>query len=43
MSGFQPRGARLKSTKIVSRAPRGSRFYTFVELTLIWVENWSFA
>jgi hypothetical protein len=34
MSGFQPRGARLKSTKIVSRAPRGSRFYPFVELTL---------
>jgi hypothetical protein len=32
-SGFQPRDARLKSTKIVSRASRGSRFYPFVELT----------
>jgi hypothetical protein len=28
------RAARLKSTKIVSRAARGSRFYPFVELTL---------
>jgi hypothetical protein len=34
-SGFQPRVARLKSTKIVSRATRGSRFYPFVELTLL--------
>jgi hypothetical protein len=33
-SGFQPRDARLKSTKIVNRASRGSRFYLFVELTL---------
>jgi hypothetical protein len=32
--GFQPRVARLKSTKIVNRASRGSRFYPFVELTL---------
>ena len=33
-SGFQPHDARLKYTKIVSRASRGSRFYSFVELTL---------
>jgi hypothetical protein len=33
-SGFQPRDARLKSAKIVSRATRGSQFYPFVELTL---------
>jgi hypothetical protein len=32
---YQPRVARLKSTQIVSRASRGSRFYPFVELTLI--------
>jgi hypothetical protein len=34
MSGFQPRDARLKSTQILSRATRGSRFCPFVELTL---------
>jgi hypothetical protein len=37
-SGFQPRDARLKSTKIVSRATRGSRFYPFVELTFNYVK-----
>jgi hypothetical protein len=32
-SGFQPRDARLKSTKIVSCASHNSQFYPFVELT----------